>query len=266
MNKSNRTILVIVTSFVVYYVLQRYFNANLRNWFNELTGQYETSYLLAYLLIGLPLFIGISIIHPFKRIIGSLGLNDSLKTGIGFPLVCTLPMFIGYSIVFPFNNDISGREIILGAVAAAFFEELYYRGIFFGQLFRYSRLGFIPAITIGAIVFAVGHLYQSREISTMIGIFLTTFMGAILFAWVYAEWKYNLWVPVFLHFFMNFFWMLFSAGDNALGGWYANMFRLITIVLVIGLTVLYKLRKGEKFEVNRHTLLFRPKGSLDDAS
>jgi membrane protease YdiL (CAAX protease family) len=265
MNKSSRTILIIVTAFVIYYILHRYFQAGLRNWISGLSGQHESSYLLAYLLTGLPLFIGVGIIHPFKSIIRSLGLNGSLKTGIGFPLACTLPMFIGYAIVFPFNNDISGREIIVGAVAAAFFEELYYRGIFFGQLFRYSRLGFIPAITIGAIVFAVGHLYQSREISTMIGIFLTTFLGAILFAWIYAEWKYNLWVPVFLHFFMNLFWMLFSAGDNALGGLYANVFRVITIVLVIGLTVLYKLRKGEKFEVNRHTLLFRPRGSFADA-
>lgn len=261
MNKSIRTILIILIAFAIHYALQKYFQAGIRSGILQISGQYELSYLLAYLIIGLPLFLAVGLIHHFKGFFYSLGLTGPFLTGAVFPLLCTLPMLTGYAIVFPFNSGITGREIIVGAVAAAFFEELYYRGIFFGQIFRYSRLGFIPAIALGAILFAMGHLYQSSELSTLIGIFLTTFLGAILFAWLYAEWKYNLWVPIFLHFFMNLFWMLFSAGDNALGGLYANVFRVITIALVIGLTVVYKIRKGEKFEVNRHTLFIRPMGS-----
>jgi len=43
----------------------------------------------------------------------------------------------------------------------------------------------------------------------------------------------NLWVPIGLHLFMNLHWMLFSAGDNALGSIYANVFRAITITFTI---------------------------------
>jgi membrane protease YdiL (CAAX protease family) len=119
----------------------------------------------------------------------------------------------------------------------------------------------------GALLFASLHLYQSNEFSTLTGIFITTFSGAVLFAWVMSEWQHNLWVPVFLHFFMNLFWMMFSAGVNALGGWYANIFRAITIALIIVITILYKRRSGERMEINRETLwikkrqTFQPDGN-----
>jgi hypothetical protein len=48
--------------------------------------------------------------------------------------------------------------------------------------------------------------------------------------------------------------MLFAAGDDALGGLYANIFRVMTIVLVISATVIYKRRKGIPLEINRRTL------------
>ena len=134
---------------------------------------------------------------------------------------------------------------------------LFFRGILFGQIYRFTNIGFILSIVFGALVFALGHLYQSQDFTTLVGIFLTTFLGAILFAWVYVEWNYNLWVSIFLHLFMNLFWMMFSVSDNAFGGTYANIFRIITVVFIIGLTVLYKLKKGIKFEINKNTLLMK---------
>jgi predicted exporter len=98
-------------------------------------------------------------------------------------------------------------------------------------------------------------LYQGTELSELIGILLITFLGGILYAWVYIEWNNNLWVPIFLHLFMNLSWGLFSVAENALGGTYANIFRLITILLIIGLTIAYKIRAKLDFEINKRTLI-----------
>ncbi len=134
--------------------------------------------------------------------------------------------------------------IIMGAVGAAFFEELYFRAFFFGQIFRKTRFGFITAIAIPSVIFASLHLYQGQGFSQLIGIFITTFIGSAWFAWLYVEWNYNLWIPVFLHLLMNFYWMLFSAGNDALGGWLSNIFRVITIACVMVGSIYYKKKKS----------------------
>jgi len=53
---------------------------------------------------------------------------------------------------------------------------------------------------------------------------------------------------------MNLFFELFSAGENALGGLYMNIFRVLTILLIILITVVYKRKKGIKLEINKGTL------------
>ena len=163
-------------------------------------------------------------------------------------------MLIGYFIIFDYDSSKTWHDVLRGAIIAAFIEELFFRGIFFGQIYRFTEIGFIPSILYGAIIFASFHLYQSQDFLTLIGIFIATFLGAVLFAWAYIEWNNNLWVPIFLHLFMNLFWMLFSAGDNAMGGVYANIFRILTIVLIILLTIVYKKRTGQKLKINRNTL------------
>ena len=53
---------------------------------------------------------------------------------------------------------------------------------------------------------------------------------------------------------MNLHWMLFSVGDNALGGTYANIFRAITIIVTIVGTLFYKRQTGKKLVINRNRL------------
>ena len=174
-------------------------------------------------------------------------------------LLFTLPMFVGYAIVFDFNRELSWQQIMLGAVFAGFFEELYFRAFFFGLLFRYTRLGFIPAVLLGAIIFGSLHLYQSSDIAEVVGIFMMTFMGAGFFAWLYAEWKFNLWFICLLHTLMNLSWMLFEAGDNALGGVWSNVFRIMTIAVAIIVTLRIQKNARAKPAVNRNNLWIRKK-------
>ncbi|MEL6810473.1 MAG: CPBP family intramembrane glutamic endopeptidase [Bacteroidota bacterium] len=254
MDRTIRIVLITVIAFATHYIFDDLYFSEVRNYVNTWVDQLGISHNLTYLLFGIPLFIGVLIMHRARYFLDALGLKNSFKKGFLFPLICTLPMLIGYAVVFDFNSEITLNEILISAIAAAFFEELYFRGFLFGQLYRFTQLGFIPSVITGALLFGAVHLYQSQELLTAAGIFLTTFLGAVLFAWVYAEWNNNIWIPIFLHLFMNLFWLLFSAGENALGGVYANIFRILTIVLVILITVVYKRRNGIRLEVNKRTL------------
>ena len=254
MRNTFRIIIITLAAFGLYYFFQQLFFRDIRHWMIQSGLNAGVSHLFSYLITGTPLYAAVLIMHGPRKFAGSLGLNGSAGKGFVFALLCTLPMLLGYALVFEFDRGITLNQLLMGAVVAALIEELYFRAFLFGQLFRFTRLGFIPAVRAGALLFASLHLYQSNEFSTLTGIFLTTFSGAVLFAWVMSEWQHNLWVPVFLHFFMNLFWMLFSAGDNALGGWYANIFRAITITLIIMLTIIHKRRSGARLEINRETL------------
>lgn len=254
MNRSLSVTVITLLSFGCYFFLSQAYFSELRAWVNGFVPDLGISHLLVYLVVSLPVVLGASVINEFKRCQTTLGLNRSILKGVVFPLLCTLPMFVGFALCFSYNNDLTRDEILVTGVAAAFFEEFIFRGFLFGQLFRFTKLGFIPSILLGAFLFAAMHVYQSNDLPVLIGVFSTTFMGAVLFAWLFAEWNYNLWVPVFLHFFMNLAWMLFAVSDNAFGGFYANIFRLLTIALAIVLTVIYKRKKQLPFKINKETI------------
>jgi len=91
----------------------------------------------------------------------------------------------------------------------------------------------------------------------MAGVFAVTFLGAAFFAWFYAEWDFNLWVPIFLHTFMNLAWTLFTVSENAAGGLAANIFRDLTIAAAIAGTILYKRREGLALAVKKSALLWQ---------
>lgn len=254
MSRSLSVIVITLLSFGFYFFLSRTYFSELRIWVNGFVPHLGTSHLLVYIIVSIPIVLGASIINEFKRCQTTLGLNRSILKGAIFPFICVLPMFIGFACIFPFNTALTTEDVLITGVAAAFFEEFIFRGFLFGQLFRFTKLGFIPAILLGALLFAAMHLYQSDDIPTLIGVFSMTFMGAVLFAWLFAEWKYNLWVPIFLHFFMNFSWMLFAVSENAFGGLYANIFRIATITLAITGTLFYKRKKQLSLAVNKETI------------
>lgn len=254
MTKQTKTILVTLLAFTVYFIIDETYFKTLRTWFNGYVQQLGVSHILAYAVVGIPVLAGLWLLHGRGKIAESLGLSRSLIRGILFALLCTLPMFLGYAILFDFNSELSLNTFLISVIAASFFEELYFRGFLFGQIYRYTGWGFLPSVLLGAVLFGLIHLSQGAGLGELTGIFLVTFLGGILYAWVFVEWNYNLWVPIFLHLFMNLAWAVFSAGDNALGGVYANVFRVITIAMIIVLTLIYNKRNNLKTEVNRRTV------------
>lgn len=251
-----RTLLLTILCFLLYYIAFVQFEA-IMLLLNRVIHYGLLSYVITYLLIGIPIFTGTLLINEDHRILRCLGLQAHAGKAFLWALLFALPLFAGGLLFYTFYTPISIPNLVAGTIFAGFFEELYFRGFLFGQVFRNTKLGFIPAIFIGALVFASGHLYQSQDPGKLVGIFITTFMGAVFFAWLFVEWNYNLWIPIFLHTLMNLAWKIFDISDNALGSVTANVFRGLTIATAIMATILYKRKKGRRMTINRHTLFVK---------
>ena len=253
---SMKNFALIILGFICYHIGFSYFEAIML--FLDKAIQYRFfSYILTYIIIGIPIFMVTAYINKNVNFLQNLGLQSNIITGILTGIIFSAPMFIGSFLQLKLARDIRVPDLIAKTLLAGFFEELYFRGYLFGQLFRNTRLGFLPAILLCSVLFALSHLYQSHDPGTILGIFITTFMGSVLFAWLFVEWNYNLWVPIFLHSFMNLSWYIFAVSDNALGSLNANIFRGCTIALSIILTLVYKKRKGEKASINKRTLVIK---------
>jgi membrane protease YdiL (CAAX protease family) len=245
--------LIVLISFLVYYILFQYFGV-IKTHLDTITHVGIVSYVLTYALIGIPIFIGTYLINGNKNILTDLGLGKGIFHGIAIALLFATPMLLGGILFFQFHKDLEPEQLIASTFIAGLVEELFFRGFLFGQLFRHTRLGFIPSILGGAVIFAIGHLYQSKELIELIGVFVVTFLGAILFAWLYVEWNFNLWIPLFMHTFMNLAWALFDMAPNAGGHINSNILRALTIILAIVITILCRKRRFGKMAVNRQTI------------
>ena len=208
--------------------------------------------------------VSTGLLFRFKNIVKVMGLNKGIITGFVFACATVFPMFLSAAIAGKVAEDLSLSELIQRSLLAGFMEEYLFRGFLFGILFLKLGWGFIPASMTGALIFGAGHLYQGSSLPETAGVFFITALGAVWFSWLYIEWKNNLWVPVFLHILMNLSWQLFDVSQNALGGIYPNIFRIITIALTVIITIRYNRKSG--MQVNRRNLMINTGKELTNQS
>lgn len=184
-------------------------------------------------------------LHKPYNILSSMGLNHDIFKGLVLALICCSPLFIGFPIVGAFDRELSLDYFLRMVILAAFLEELIYRGFLFGQLYRYGKVGFIWAVIIPAILFGLSHLYQGHSLLSSLSAFGVTALGALYFSWVYVKCDYNLWVPIGLHMFMNFCWIVFPVENNvnAVGTLMPNILRITSILLTIILILVLNKKK-----------------------
>jgi membrane protease YdiL (CAAX protease family) len=260
MNSKIRYFLVFIVGFAIYFYIDANLFSTIQKEVKLLTHSKAIGHVVAYAVTLIPLIITVAILHHnYLSILKKLGLSKNLYTGISFAFLSTLPMLIGYSIKFNLNEELSFETIIINTISSAFFEEIIYRAFLFGMLYRFTRLGFLPSMFLGSLLFGIAHLYQSTDINELVGIFLLTFLGSVLFNWIYSEWQFNLWTAIFLHCLMNFYWLIYDVDSNALGGTYANIFRFSSVFMAIFGTVVYKRKKKESFEITRKTWWMKSK-------
>jgi len=223
---------------------------------NYVDISFQSSYLkILYFYIWWLVFplLTLGFLFGFKNIFKELGLEKGFLTGLVFAIITVSPMLISSAVIGTFNHELKIHRLIHLTVAAGLFEEYFFRGFLFGILFRKLKWGFIPAAILGALIFGLGHIYQGSTIQQSAMAFLVTAVGAVWFAWLYIEWNSNLWIPVFLHIFMNLSWIIFQVSPNAIGGSYTNLFRGITIALTIFITIRYHKKRG--IVINKSKLL-----------
>ena len=244
------SILIVLTFIVAFYgkgILNSYISLTFPTTF------LKVSY--SYFWWILPTLFVLGVLYGFKNIPKNIGLNKGLIIGFLFSIITVLPMIVSSAIIGNIDDNLDFGNLLHKTVIAGFFEEYFFRGFLFGILFRKLKWGFIPASILGGLIFGLGHLYQGSTLVETTGIFAITTIGAIWFSWLYIEWEKNLWIPIFLHTLMNASWILFEVSDNALGGVYTNLFRVITIALTIIITILYHKKRG--LNINRKNLILQ---------
>lgn len=181
------------------------------------------------------------VIKP-KEIFSFLGLDSNILKGFGVALICVIPIYIGFSIFGSFNPDVTLYALLKKCILAGIKEELVFRAFMFGLLFRYAKIGFFWALIIPSLYFGSLHLYQGHDLLSTLAAFGVTFLGAIYFSWLYVEWNFNLWLPIFLHILMNGAWVFFTmtGTEVAAGGLLSNIFRIVSIIVAVGITIWYK--------------------------
>jgi membrane protease YdiL (CAAX protease family) len=243
-----RSIIIILT-----FLIALYGNRIVAGYFDISIASVYLRVVYFYLWWILPIVLVTGLLFGFGNILKTLGLHKGIVIGLVFALITVSPMFISSAVMGRIDENLDTFLLLRSTLFAGFAEEWLFRGFLFGILFRKLGWGFIPASLTGAVFFGLGHIYQGTSLPETAGIFLITAMGAAWFAWLYVEWNNNLWVPVFLHVLMNLSWALFDVSPNALGGWYSNLFRVITIALTIIITIRYHKKTGLK--INRSNLM-----------
>lgn len=244
------SILVILTA-LLSWKLFAILNSYLPGWRSVLPESiFLNNIILFFLYLAVPLITTLVLFRT--KVFTVLGLDQNILKAFIFSVLCTLPVFIAFLFLYPLDPELSFNSVWLYSIRPALWEELIFRAFLFGLLFRFYGWGFIPAALISSLFFGIGHIYQGNDFWTSTFSFLVTALGSAWFAWLYLEWRKNIWVPVFFHLLLNLAWVLFDVNTGAIGNFNSNIFRAIAIVLSIVITVRYG--KSRERTVNEKSL------------
>lgn len=198
-------------------------------------------------VLGLAIcLLGLFVVHraaPWKGF-REMGLHAPVHVGLAFGLLATLPMIVASLIWGKLAADLDPLNLLLMAGVYPMAEEIVYRGYTFRQLHRRAKWNLWVAAIGTGVIFGAAHLANAsvRGMDPMdqMGTVALISVGGILFAWLFVKWEDNLWVPFALHAFMNLWWSVFELANDPLGGWGANVMRLLTVVLAVVLTIYRK--------------------------
>src|SRR5690606_10307610 len=104
-NQTKKIKVIVIQLFSAYYFLCEILTP-IKLLLDKITQQGLISYVLTYLIIGIPIFTGTLLLNKTISIFKSLGLSSSISTALWTSLLFTLPMFIGGLLLFKFNQHI----------------------------------------------------------------------------------------------------------------------------------------------------------------
>jgi membrane protease YdiL (CAAX protease family) len=165
---------------------------------------------------------------------------------LGFALLCSMPMLI-LGLVCGVDESAVRFELLYSAAIWPLAEEILFRGYAFGYLVRRAKWNVWSAALVTAAVFGAVHLLNSEvQIHDLPGQLLSIGLiaaGGIVFAWLYYRWRFNLWIAIGLHGFMNLWYALFAVGDTPIGSMWLIAARVAVATIAITATEIYLRRK-----------------------
>lgn len=184
-----------------------------------------------------PMILGVLVAFPgkFSRL---LGLSHQPIKPFIYAVVSCLPLFIIYPIFFELRPSLDTYSVFSNSILSPIYEEIVFRALFFGALVGLLRWKFWQVVVLNALAFSFGHLYQAHDLISTIFTVLITSVACVWWGWMYVRWKYNLWLPLFLHVLMNFAFDLFMVGSGtAAGGVATYVGRLLVIAISVWITL-----------------------------
>jgi uncharacterized protein len=201
-------------------------------------GHYGTGILLYSLFIAVPVGVLAVQYHGIRAALSQLGIWNNPLRPLFFGLVSTLPASIGFYLTGRISPSLAVVPFLLQCWYFPFAEEVLFRAFTFGQLYRRAGWNFFAIVIVVDAIFAAGHMYQSTDPAEIAGIVVVTGVGSAIFSYFFVRFGWNIWASFFLHALLNSWWAVFTANQNALGGWSDNIFRFASIGLAFALVLL----------------------------
>lgn len=164
---------------------------------------------------------------------------------VAIGLLCSLPMLLLGLMSTSFTPN--RYEIMHTAIAPGLTEEIFYRAFMFGLLVQLARCPMWWTAIITGIIFGLAHVDITPSAGqTILGQFgpelAMIALGGFMYAWLYWESGWNLWLVIAVHASMNMWWDMFDMSATPLGAWGASGVRILcvglVVLLVFGLRVL----------------------------
>ena len=197
----------------------QWYHTLVSDWVYEVRVLAKPIFRMGTIVLGAWLLLGI---HP-KRLPSALTLTSGWRTfrvGIAMGTLFSLPLLLVGSLG-GINEHIELRSLGFNSLGPGVFEEIFFRAFAFGLLVGLARWRVWPTAIFTGVFFALAHLHldriQSLDLSEQaLELSLMCASGAF-YAWLYARWKFNIYLPITMHTLLDLCWQLFEMGESPLG-------------------------------------------------
>ncbi len=254
-NKAAIAILVIATAL--------FYNFAPSRWVDEIAytmGSSPLGYIAIIAAIAIPAIAVLFLIHKPKNIIGSMGLNRNFAFAFLLGFLFSIPLLISIFLIEDVTISNDWFQLVLSHTISNTLLQFFIIGFLFGQLFRYAGWGFTSVILLYTLITVIPAIASNGNNFFNAPMFVQGMSAMLLFYafyfWLYVEWRYNIWVPVCLSFFIAIPTDVFFAyADIETSNLIYDVALLLTAVAAIVATIVYKKRNKIPFTITAQNLL-----------